>query len=87
MEACVDVEIGGERTSSLSCLNSTLQQQAERARPTATIPPVDSGATAVKVGGFSATALANQFGSRGYETSVIPPRPPRIYVSPIGNGN
>lgn len=73
-ENCVEVEIGGERTTSLACLNQELQRQVDRTNPARNVPPADAASPAVRVGGFSQTALRQQYGPN-FGRSVIPYRP------------
>jgi hypothetical protein len=79
-ETCVEVEIGGEKTPNLSCLNQHLQRQVESVRATGNIAPLDATSPSVKLGGYNETALRQQYGPN-YGKSVIPWRPTNTYGS------
>jgi hypothetical protein len=83
-ENCVEVEIGGEKAPSFACVNQRLQQEVDRLRPIANIPPLDASSPAVRVHGFNETALQQQFG-QNFGKSAVPfrPRPP-IFVNSLG---
>jgi hypothetical protein len=74
-ETCVEVEIGGERSSSLDCLNRQLKHAVDRIQPVGNIPPVSASSPAVRVGGFNEAAMSQQFG-QNLGKSVFPFRPP-----------
>ncbi len=73
-ETCVEVEIGGERTQKLDCINKQLKQHAERVQPIGNTPPLDAGSPSVKSHGFNETALSQQYG-QNLGKSVVPFRP------------
>jgi hypothetical protein len=73
-ETCVEVEIGGERTQKLNCINQQLKQQAEHVQPVGNVAPLDANSPAVKVHGFSETALSQQYG-KNLGKSAVPFRP------------
>jgi hypothetical protein len=73
-ETCVEVEIGGERTQKLDCINQQLKQQARHIQPVGNVPPLDAGSPSVKLHGFNETALAQQYG-QNLGKSVVPSRP------------
>jgi len=73
-ETCVEVEIGGERTQKLDCINQQLKQQAQRVQPIGNVPPLDASSPAVKSHGFNETALSQQYGPN-LGKSVFPFRP------------
>lgn len=75
-ENCVEVEIGGEHTQKLDCINQQLKQQASHVQPIGNVPPLDAGSPAVKVHGFNETALSQQYGPN-LGKSVVPYRPSR----------
>ena len=80
-ETCVEVEIGGEKTLSLSCLNQHLQKQADQVRPTESIAPLNATSSpSVKLGGYNETALKQQYGPN-YGKSAVPWRPTNTYGS------
>jgi hypothetical protein len=73
-ETCVEVEIGGEHTQKLDCINQQLKQQAQRVQPIGNVPPLDANSPAVKSHGFNETALSQQYGPN-LGKSVVPFRP------------
>ncbi|HTH98409.1 MAG TPA: hypothetical protein VL574_13405 [Stellaceae bacterium] len=73
-EACVEVEIGGQKSTGLDCLNQKLKQATDSVQPVGNIPPVDASSPAVKVGGFNETAMQQQYG-QNWGKSVVPFRP------------
>jgi hypothetical protein len=75
---CVEVEIGGEKTPNLSCLNQLLQKQVESVQATGNVAPLDASSPAIKLGGYNETALKQQYGPN-YGKSVIPWRPTATY--------
>jgi hypothetical protein len=81
---CVEVEIGGERASSLACLNLRLKREVERVQPAANTPPLDAASSAVRVGGIDEAAVRQQLGSN-FGKSVVPQRPPPpVFAAPLG---
>jgi len=84
-ETCVEIEIGGEKTPTLSCINQRLKRQAEQAHPVDVAPPLDAASPPVKTGGFNQPALKQQYGPN-FGKSAQPYRPPQTYPSPTGNG-
>lgn len=82
-ETCVEVEIGGEKSPTINCLNRELKDAVGRAQPTGNIPPVSASSPAVQVGGFDATAMSEQYG-QNWGKSVVPYRPPApVYANPL----
>lgn len=75
---CVEVEIGGDKAPSLTCLNQRLRQQVEQIHPTQNIAPLDASSSSVKLGGYNQAALAQQYGSN-FGKSVYPYRPTVTY--------
>ena len=73
-QTCVEVEIGGEKSSKLDCINQQLKQQVDRAQPVGNVPPLDAASPAVKLHGFNETALQQQYG-KNLGKSVVPFRP------------
>lgn len=80
-ETCVEVEIGGERSQKLDCINQQLKQQVDRLQPAGNasaavgnMPPYDASSPAVKLHGFNETALQQQYG-KNLGKSVVPFRP------------
>jgi hypothetical protein len=79
----VQVTIAGQSMPDYDCLNLTLGVQARSAQHLTSVPTLDASATAVKVGGFSQAALAQQFG-QNWGTSTAPYRPPApTYANPL----
>lgn len=72
--SCIEVEIGGERTSSLECLNQRLEHEVRRVQPPRNIAPSDAVTPQVKLGGFNQAAVRQQYGSN-FGKSVVPYRP------------
>jgi hypothetical protein len=75
-EHCVEVEIGGEKSSRLDCLNEELKNATQRVKPNAPKPPLDASSPSVAVGGFNETAVGQQFGPN-FGKSATPFRPPK----------
>jgi hypothetical protein len=81
--SCVEVEINGQKAPGMNCLNQELAQKAAAAR-TPAIAPLDAQSPAVKVGGFSQTGVAQQYG-QNFGKSAEPYRPPApVYAPPLG---
>jgi len=80
-ETCVEVEIGGEKTPRLSCLNQQLQKKVENVRPVPNVAPLDAGSSALSLGVLNETALKQQYGPN-YGKSVVPYRPANSYGRP-----
>jgi hypothetical protein len=74
-EHCVEVEIGGEKSSKLDCLNEELKSATQRVKPSQPKPPLDASSPSVAVGGFNETAVGQQFGPN-FGKSATPFRPP-----------
>jgi hypothetical protein len=82
-ETCVQVEIGGQKTSALDCINQDLKREVEGVHPPMNIPPISASSPPSEVGGFSATAMSQQYG-QNWGKSVIPFRPaPQVFVAPL----
>jgi hypothetical protein len=80
---CVEVEIGGEPSPPLSCLNRKLRRDAERAQPPVTVPSIDAKSQDVRVGVVNQSALRQQYGT-SFGVSVFPQRPAQNFVPPAG---
>jgi hypothetical protein len=79
-DTCVEVEIGGQKATGLNCLNQQLKHEVDRLQATPTIAPLDARSAAVHVGGFSETAMSEQYG-KNFGKSVVPFRPaPPIFA-------
>jgi hypothetical protein len=83
MQACVDVQIGNDRTAYLNCLNDVMQRRVEleHAVPQAEAP-IDAQSPSNQVGTFNAAAAQQRMGS-SYGKSAVPQRPSQVFVSPI----
>lgn len=79
-DACVEVEIGGEKTANLNCLNQSLQGQVNRVHPLENIAPLDGSSQEVQLGGYNQGALKQQYGAN-YGKSAVPWRPTSDYRS------
>jgi hypothetical protein len=71
---CIEVEIGGDKSEPLDCLNRKLKQQVDRVMPSFSAVPIDAGSQDIRVGVFNRSALQQQYGSN-FGVSVIPQRP------------
>ena len=81
-ETCVEVEIGGEKTTDPSCLNQHLQRRTDSVHPTENVAPLDATSSpSVKLGGYNETALKQQYGAN-YGKSAAPWRPTNLYNRP-----
>lgn len=72
---CVEVEIGGDKSGPMECLNRQLKRQVDRAMPSIALPPIDAASQDIRVGVFNRSAVQQQYGSN-FGVSVIPQRPP-----------
>ena len=82
---CVEVEIGGEPSPPLSCLNRKLRQDTEKAQPPVIAPPIDAKSQDVRVGVVNQSALRQQYGTN-FGVSVFPQRPaPPVFISPLAH--
>src|SRR5262249_53245888 len=82
-QACVDVQIGNDRTAYLNCLNDVMQRRVEHEKG---IPqpeaPIDTHSQSNQVGTFNAAAAQQRMGN-AYGVSPVPQRPSRVFVSPL----
>jgi hypothetical protein len=82
-ETCVEVEIGGEKTPTLDCLNQQLKREVERVQPTGNLAPLSSSSPAPALGEFNETAMSEQYGPN-WGKSVVPYRPaPLVFGNPL----
>jgi hypothetical protein len=82
-ETCVEVEIGGEKTPTLNCLNQQLRRAVENVQPTGNIAPLGASSPAPALGEFNETAMSEQYG-QNWGKSAVPYRPPPpVYGSPV----
>lgn len=83
MQACVDVQIGNDRTPYLNCLNDVMQRQVEHERATPQPDaPVDTHSPSNQVGTFNDAAAQQRMGN-AYGVSSTPQRPSRVFVNPL----
>lgn len=75
---CVEVDIGGERTGSLECLNGRLRAAARLPVPVPAGPPVDPNAPAPRLGLTNDAAFRQRMGA-AYGASIRPARPTPDY--------
>jgi hypothetical protein len=82
-KACIDVQIGNDRSAYFACLNDAFQKKAqhEHATPPAEVP-VDAHSSPTEVGTFNESAARQQMGNAFGVTSV-PQRPKPVFVSPL----
>jgi hypothetical protein len=81
--ACVDVQIGNDRSAYLNCLNDGLQRQVEHERSTPQIiAPIDTHSSSSQVGTFNDAAARERMGN-AFGVSPVPQRPARVFVNPI----
>lgn len=71
---CVEIEVGGDRTSAYHCLNQELQAKVGEVRPPSDMVPAAASSSAVKLGGFNQQALKQQYGPH-LGQSAVPYRP------------
>ena len=82
-ETCVQVEIGGQKSSGLDCINQDLKREVDGVHPPQNIPPLSATSPPPSVGSFNATAMSEQYG-QNWGKSVIPFRPaPPVFVNPV----
>lgn len=77
-DTCVEVEIGGEKPPSLSCINSRLRKQAGSVVSGGTVAPSDAASPPASLGGYNESALKQQYGPN-FGKSAIPSRPTPTY--------
>jgi hypothetical protein len=82
-KACIDVQIGNDRSAYFACLNDAFQKKAqqEHATPPADVP-LDAHSSPTEVGTFNESAARQQMGNAFGVTSV-PQRPKPVFVSPL----
>ena len=80
---CVEVEIGGDKALALACVNDHFQKQVDDVRFIENLPPVHASSPASTFGGFSLSALRQQYGSN-LGKSAVPYRPSRVYGANLG---
>ncbi len=80
---CVDVQIGGDRSAALNCLNRVFEQQVTREHqvppPTA---PIDAQSPSTAVGTANTAAAEEKMGDQ-FGKSATPQRPQLIWTNPI----
>ncbi len=72
---CVEVEIGGEPSPPLNCLNRKLKKRIEQLQLPQVSAPLDAKSSDTRLGIVNQPALRQQYGSN-YGISVVPQRPP-----------
>ena len=85
---CVDVQIGGDRSAYLDCLNDQMKRNAEheqhRPQPTA---PIDAQSPSNQVGTANDAAARERMGN-AFGKSAVPQRPPKPnFVNPVIPGS
>ena len=82
-QTCVDVRIGGDRSSYLNCLNDNIKRQVEheQAKP-APAAPYDASSLSNQIGGFNENAAQEQMGN-AFGVSSHPQRPTQVFVTPL----
>ena len=82
--SCVEVEIDGEKSPPMTCLNQELEQKAAAVPRIPNIAPVDATSSGVRTGGFNQAAVSQQYG-QNFGKSTEPYRPPApVYAPPLG---
>jgi hypothetical protein len=82
-QACVDVQIGSDRTAYFNCLNDALQRQVEHERNAPVVTaPIDAKSSSTQVGTFNEAAARQRMGN-AFGVSSVPQRPSQTFVSPI----
>jgi len=80
---CVDVEIGGDRSAYLDCLNKQMQQGTEREheipQPAA---PLDAQSPSNRVGTANDAAAREKMGN-AFGKTAVPQRPNPVFVNPV----
>ena len=81
---CVEAEVGGERASTLGCLNQRLSQMTEQAHASAALPaaPIGAGSPSTALGLANQAAAQEQMGD-AFGKSATPQRPQLFYASPL----
>ncbi len=74
-QTCVQVQVAGQKPSSLNCLNQQLQQDVQGAYPTAPSLPLAATSPSNQVGTFNEQGVAEQYGEN-FGKSAMPYRPP-----------
>src|SRR5215510_10246076 len=82
--ACVDVQIGNDRTPYFNCLNEELQKSVQRERGTPQpAAPLSATSSPNQIGTFNESAARQRMGN-AFGVSPIPQRPPKpVFVSPL----
>ena len=82
--ACVDVQIGNDRTANLECLNNAFQQRVQREHGTPPVEaPIGTQSSSNQLGTFNESAAREHMGN-AYGVSAVPQRPPKpVFVNPL----
>jgi hypothetical protein len=78
---CVEVRIGQDSAGRLDCLNRALRAEVDEVSP-ASIDSPAAGAPADHLGQPTPAAVKQRMGN-AYGRSVVPQRPPRVFVPPL----
>jgi hypothetical protein len=82
-QACVDVQIGNDRSAYLNCLNDAMQRAVEHQRATPEIAaPIDTHSPSNRLG-LSNEAAAREHMGNAFGVSAAPQRPASVFVNPI----
>ena len=83
-QTCVDVQIGGDRSNYLNCLNNNIKQQVEHEQnKPAPASPYDAASPSNQIGGFNENAAQEQMGN-AFGVSPHAQRPTQTYVPALG---
>ncbi len=84
-QACVQVNVKGEKPSAYNCLNQQLQQEVEGAGHAEPGAPLTATSPSNEVGTFNRQGVSEQYG-QNFGKSVIPYRPPPpVFSSGLGH--
>jgi hypothetical protein len=83
VKACVDVQIGNDRSVYLNCLNDAMQRRVEHERGSPQISaPIDTHSPSNQVGTFNDAAARERMGN-AFGVSPVPQRPAPVFSNPI----
>jgi hypothetical protein len=74
-QACVQVQVAGQKPSPFNCLNQQLQQDVQGTGATQPHLPLVATSPSNQVGTFNEQGVAEQYG-QNFGKSVVPYRPP-----------
>src|SRR5262245_6951124 len=82
-QACIDVEIGNDRTAYLECLNGVFERRVRQEHQTPQIEaPIDAKSSPTQLGVFNETAARQRMGN-AFGVSPVPQRPKPVFSNPI----